>query len=141
VILTNGYTFTGSTLPVDNAMYRFSFPVTADAQGSIVIEGRRSPSATSANNVFLNALQLTAAQALRVGSIELASPTTLRLIVTGVTEGDTYTVEEKIDIDDAGWTEVPGATFGPVVGGAMEITIPRPDTATRFYQVVKPPAF
>jgi hypothetical protein len=139
-VLTNGYTFTGATLPTDNLMYRFSFPVTADAQGSIVIQGLRSPTAASANNVFLNALQLTAAQSLRVGRIDLDSPATLRLTVNGITAGATYVVEEKINLSDAGWTEVVGAVFGAPNGDTVEVTIPRPATATRFYHVVEVPA-
>jgi hypothetical protein len=139
-VLTNDYTFSGSTLPTDNLMYRFSFPVTADAQGTIRIEARRGTSATAANNVFINALQLTQRAALRVGTIDLSSPTTLRLTVNGINPLATHRVEEKTSIDDASWTEVVGAVFGTPVGNSVEVTIPRPETTTRFYQVVEVPA-
>ena len=138
-IITNGYTFTGTVLPTDNLMYRFSSPVTADAQGTIRIEARRGALATVANNVFLNALQLTQRAALRVGTIELNSPTTLRLTINNINPLATHRIEEKANIDDVGWTEVVGAVFGTPVGNSVEVTIPRPDTTTRFYQVVEIP--
>jgi hypothetical protein len=138
-ILTNDYTFTGTALPTDNATYRFSYPVTADAQGTVLIQARRGALATVANNVFLNALQITAPGQLRVGKIALVSPSNLRLTFNALNPAATHRVEEKTNVGDPGWTEVPGAVFGPPSGNTIEVTIPVPGTATRFYRVVEGP--
>jgi hypothetical protein len=59
-LVTNNYTFNGSTLPSDDNAHRFNFEAAADAGGALLIAGRRDAS-SSANSpaVFLNALQLT----------------------------------------------------------------------------------
>jgi hypothetical protein len=56
-VVTNGYTFNGSTLPTSNDQYRFAFDATADGSGKIVISGRRNP-ASATFGVFLNALEV-----------------------------------------------------------------------------------
>ena len=58
-LVTNNYTFNGSTLPIADTANRFSFSATVNPSGQILIAGRRDTS-TAVNNasVFINALQL-----------------------------------------------------------------------------------
>ncbi|HEY0549068.1 MAG TPA: LamG-like jellyroll fold domain-containing protein, partial [Verrucomicrobiae bacterium] len=139
--LTNGYTFTGSTQPTDNASSQFTRNVTADSNGRILIQARRGASATAANNVFLNALRLTPAPVapeIRVLAIQLTTTNTLRLTIGGINPGATHRIEQKAIVTDA-WVNVPEATFGAPNGNVLEAIIPVPDTATRFYHVVEEP--
>ncbi len=139
--LTNGYTFTGSTQPTDNASSQFTRNVTADSNGRILIQARRGAAAASANNVFLNALRLTPAPAapqIQVRSIQLTTTNTLRLVVSGINPGATHRIEQKTIVTDA-WVNLPEAVFSPLSGSTLEAIIPVPDSATRFYHVVEEP--
>ena len=57
ILVTNNYTFNGASAPASNDQYRFGFDSTADANGAIVVSGRRD-AASSGLGVFLNALQV-----------------------------------------------------------------------------------
>ena len=140
--VTNGYVFNGLSLPADNTTYRFSFLATTDPEGTLLIQGRRNALAAGAINVFINALQVTAPAPpgeLRVQKIELIAPASLRLTFSAISAAAAHRVEEKTNVDDPTWTEVAGAVFGPPNGNIIEVTIPVPATATRFYQVVETP--
>ncbi|MEY2408774.1 MAG: hypothetical protein QOF48_1444, partial [Verrucomicrobiota bacterium] len=59
MVVTNGYTFNGSTLPTSNERFRFTFDSTSDGAGRILVSGRRNAaSLASSPAVFLNALQI-----------------------------------------------------------------------------------
>jgi len=140
IALTNGYTFTGSTLPTNNATHRFTFPVTADSTGRILIQGRRGASASSANNVFLNAFRVAVPPLpIRVQTIELTTTNTLRLVISGINPAATHRIEQKTTVTDAAWVNVPEAVFSAPSGNTIEAIVPVPDAATRFYQVVETP--
>jgi hypothetical protein len=139
--LTNGYTFTGSTQPTDNASSQFTRNVTADSNGRILIQARRGASATAANNVFLNALRLTPAPVapqIRVLAIQLTTTNTLLLTISGINPGATHRIEQKTIVTDA-WVNVPEAVFSAPSGNTIEAIIPVPNTDTRFYHVVEEP--
>jgi hypothetical protein len=139
--LTNGYTFTGSTQPTDNASSQFTRNVTADSNGRILIQARRGASATAANNVFLNALRLTPAPVapeIRVLGIQLTTTNTLRLTISGINPGATHRIEQKTIVTDA-WVNVLEAVFSAPSGNTIEAIIPVPNTDTRFYHVVEEP--
>jgi hypothetical protein len=138
--LTNGYAFNGSTLPTNNSTYRFTFPVTADSVGKVLIQGRRNSGATAANNVFINALQVTQVQGeLRVQRIELTTTNTLRLIFSAINSANTHRIEQITNVTDTVWTDVPEAVFSPPSGNTVEAILPVPATSTRFYRVVETP--
>ncbi len=139
-VITNGYLFNGTNLPTSNAMYQFSSSITADAQGSIRIQARRSDLATAANNVFLNALQIIARGELRITRIERVAPSSLRLTFNAINPAATHGVQEKTSVDDPLWTDVTGAVFSAPNGNTIEVTLPIPATNTRFYRVVETPA-
>src|SRR6185503_13513383 len=43
-LVSSGWTFIGSTLPVDNNTYRFDFDTVSDLDGKILLQGRRNAS-------------------------------------------------------------------------------------------------
>ncbi len=69
VVATNGYAFNGTVLPTSDAQYNFTFDATSDADGLVVVRGRRNPASVDASaptpiasfGVFLNAIQVTPA--------------------------------------------------------------------------------
>ena len=73
-------------------------------------------------------------------AIELVAPASLRLTFTAINAAVTHHVEEKTNVDDLIWTEVAVAVFGVPNGNEIEVIIPIPATATRFYRVVETPA-
>jgi hypothetical protein len=139
VTLTNGYTFTGSVNPINNEMSRIVRLVTADANGKLVIQGRRGTGATAANNVFLNALRIAAAPEIRVLETHLTSTNTLRLIIGGINPGANHSIEQKTTVTDPAWAPVPEATFSAPNGNSIEAIIPIITGDTRFYRVVEAP--
>jgi hypothetical protein len=139
VMLTNGYTFNGSTLPTDNSTYRFSFPVVADAQGTVLIQGRRSSAATVPFNVFINALTIAPAPEVRIRSIERVAPSSLRLTVDVANPAISHRVEQKSSLESPDWSTVPDAQFDPPNGNTLQVTFGVPDTNIRFYRVVEGP--
>ncbi|HTD68339.1 MAG TPA: LamG-like jellyroll fold domain-containing protein [Candidatus Limnocylindria bacterium] len=137
-LVKDDYTFNGSVnLPTNNAQYQFTFPAVADAQGRILIQGRRSASATAANNLFINALQVTRRDLL-VRSIQATATNTLHLTLNVISATAAHRVEQKTNVADTAWFDVPEAVF-TTNGNALEIIIPTPDTGTRFYRVVEVP--
>ena len=138
VILTNGYTFVGSVNPTNNEMSRIVRSVTADANGRLVIQGRRGTAATAANNVFLNALRIVAAPEVRVLETHLTSTNTLRLIIGGINPGANHSIEQKNAVTDAAWAPAPEATFSAPNGNSIEAIIPI-TSDTRFFRVVEAP--
>ena len=141
--LTNGYTFTGSVNPTNNAISQFTRVVSSDANGRILIQARRNASATNANNVFINALQLTlqppSTNAIHVDRIERTATNTLHLVISGITPASTRTVQQITNVTDSNWSDVPGTVFGVPNGATVEALIPVPPGATRFYRVVETP--
>ncbi len=137
-LVKSNYVFNGSTLPVDNSTYSFSFTAVADASGSFVIQGRRNPGATAANNVFINALQMTLQPRIHIQKIELTTTNTLHLTIEGINPGATHRVQQITAITDV-WSDLPEAVFGAPSGNTIDALIPLPDTATRFYRVVESP--
>lgn len=67
-VTVEDYSFDGSAAPTSNDMYRFGMVVTADAQGEILLQGRRD----AVNNdygVFLDALRLETGDTLNSGDV------------------------------------------------------------------------
>lgn len=137
VTVISGYTFFGSNLPVDNDTYRFAFTTTSDADGKILIQGRRSANATGAINVFLNALTVTKRE-IRVSKVENLG-FELALTVQLLNPGATHSVVEKTNLTDADWTTVADAVFEPPIGNSQRVIIPIPASNTRFYRILEGP--
>jgi hypothetical protein len=54
----DNYTFSGSVLPTNNALYQFSFTAYSTAGGGLLVQGRRDAATSTAGGVFVNALQI-----------------------------------------------------------------------------------
>jgi hypothetical protein len=139
VTLTNGYTFVGSVNPVNNEMSRIVRLVTADANGTLVIQGRRGTAATVANNVFLNALRVAEFHEVRVLETHLTSTNTLRLFVGGINPNANQRIQQKPTVTDPTWTILPEATFGAPNGNTIEAIIPLTGDTMQFYRVIEVP--
>jgi hypothetical protein len=133
--VVNGYSFLGSNLPTDNDTYRFEFTTVSDADGKILLQGRRNAFAAGGLNVFLNAFTVTKRE-IRVSQVENTG-FELVLTIQLVNPGATHRVEEKTTLMDAIWSNVADAVFDPPVGNTQRVTIPIPATDTRFYRVVE----
>jgi hypothetical protein len=138
VLVREGYTFNGTTLPTDNSTYQFTFPARTDGHGTIVISGRRSATATVAFNVFLNALRAVRSE-IRVTRIETVAPASVRLTIEGINPAATHGIEQTTSFENPAWSPVPDAAFDAPVGNTVQVTFGAPDTQTRFYRVVETP--
>lgn len=138
VLVQSGYSFIGSTLPADNNSYRFNFNTTSDADGKILIQGRRNASAAGAINVFVNALQVSK-RFVRIHRLELVPPDSLKITFEPLSLTSTFRIIQRTNVDAGTWTDVTDAFFSGPTGNLMEATFSVPDTATRFYRVVEEP--
>jgi hypothetical protein len=134
VPVRSGYSFFGSNLPTSNDQYRFSFSAVSDADGKIVISGRRSPSAGGSLNVFLNAVEIKERK-LRIVSIAPHDANTMRLVVDLLNPAGIHRVERKLNLNDA-WTDVPEAFFEDPQGDTVGVLVPITST-TAFYRIVE----
>jgi hypothetical protein len=136
-LVNSGWTFIGSTLPVDNNTYRFNFDTISDSAGKILIQGRRNAGAAGAINVFLNALQV-ARRELRVQKIEVVG-FDLVLTIEALNPAATHRIDFKNSLNDADWIEDPVAFFLPPNGNLIQVYLSLPETATRYYRVAEVP--
>ncbi len=137
--VVTGYAFDGSILPVDNNTYRFGFNATSDADGKILIQGRRNASTSGTFNVFVNALSFVRRQ-VRILDIELNSFGDVHLTVEILDAGLAHHVEQKASLADE-WSPVPDndvVSEGPV-GNILNLTFPAGAGQARFYRVAEGP--
>lgn len=137
-LVRGAYGFIGSALPTFNEQYRFSFDVTSDAQGTILIQGRRNSAAAGAINVFLNALQVIRREIV-VQQIEFLAPDSLRLTIQVLNPAANHRFEQKVNLTDADWTEVTDVGLSDLGGNVLQAVFPAPGSGTRFYRVVQDP--
>jgi hypothetical protein len=130
-----GYSFFGTTLPTDNDTYRFDFNTISDANGRILIEGRRSAFAAGNLNVFVNALKVARRQ-LRVKKLRFLD-FDISLTIELLDPAATHRIEEKINLNDPEWTEVADAFYSPPVGNSQEVIFPITAPEARFFRVVE----
>ncbi len=138
-LVNSGWTFVGSTPPVDNNTYRFNFDTISDSDGKILIQGRRNAGAAGAINVFVNALQV-ARRELRIQKIEIVSGGfDILLTVEVLNPAALHRIEYTNDLGNPNWTDDSLAFFQPPIGNIVQVYLPPPDTGTRFYRVVQDP--
>ena len=63
----------------------------------------------------------------------------MRLALTGINPPSPRRIEQKTNVTDAVWLDVPQATFSSPAGNAVDAIVPLPNSATRFYRVVETP--
>ena len=130
-----GYTFFGSNLPTTDDQYRFTFGTVSDADGKILISGRRSAAAGGGLNVFINAIEIKERK-LRVLSIAPIEGNNMRLVVEVLNPGAIHIVQRKTNLNDA-WVDVPDAFLeDPLPSSIVSFLIPV-TTANAFYRIVE----
>jgi hypothetical protein len=138
-LVKSGYTFLGSNLPVDNNTYQFTFTTTSDSDGKILIQGRRSASATGSLNVFVNAIAVVKRELriLRVEVLDFDLSFTIELLNGAAT----HRIEQSDSLGDPNWTEVTDASFLPPdpATQTQQVFVPIPVIGNRFYRVVQVP--
>jgi hypothetical protein len=137
-MVQNAWAFNGATLPTTNDRYQFSFNAMTDANGDMLIQGRRSVSATVSLNVFINALQLTERE-LRIQRIELAEADALRITFEALDPTDIHQVDRKSNLNDPAWTPVDDAFFNAPNGNTIEVIVPTHGASMGFYRVQQAP--
>ena len=135
-LVRSGYAFVSTVMPTSNDQYRFSFDVTSDAEGSILIQGRRNSASTVGINVFLNAMRVVKPQ-LRILKIEVDVFGDLVLTIQALNPAATHRVVQKASLADTDWTDVTGVNFSAPSGNIIRATFTPPTGQTRFYRVVQ----
>lgn len=135
VPVVTGYTMINTDVPTNNERWRMNFDITSDADGKMVIQGRRNPSAGAAINVFLNAVQLVKPK-IRIHRMEIVDGFDMILIVEVVDAATTHRVQEKTELSQANWSDTPDVTWSSL-GGRMFRAIFTVPFATRFYSIVQ----
>ena len=131
VLVKDDYSFDGAVLPTDNQQYQFSFDVTTDAQGTIVIQGRREVSGTGVS-VFLNALRLAIPQTV-VGKVELVGGN-VRLTVETPDSSVAHSVVSTSDLATP-FSPVSGVTTTILSPTSLQLEFAQPASGIQFYKV------
>ena len=139
MLVQGGWSFIGSTQPENNTTYRFNFDSTSDADGKILIQGRRSATAGGAINVFMNALQVTR-QELRFRTISFNSFGETQLTFETINPSAPHRFEQKATLTQI-WSPVPPGDvyINMVEGRVYTVTISSNGAPTRFLRVVEGP--
>jgi hypothetical protein len=127
-----------SELPTTNERWRMNFLATTDADGKILITGRRSASAGGGINVFLNALRLAEPQ-IRILKMESFDGFDLVLTIEAIDPAATHRVEEKTELSQADWTNTPDVFWANLGGRTIRATFSL-TYENRFYRIVQDPA-
>ena len=129
----DNYTFNGSIWPTANDQYRFSTNVMSDANGALLISGRRDPSSAGLA-VFLNALKVSIPQP----QISGISSTGANVQITFTTPNPNYphAIQSVSDISSSAWTDVAGVNFTSAGPDSIQAQFSAPG-GTRFYRVVR----
>ncbi|MEY2408773.1 MAG: hypothetical protein QOF48_1443 [Verrucomicrobiota bacterium] len=139
VSVTNGYSFIGTVLPVNNDSYRFSFDAIADANGKILLQGRRDANASGSINVFVNALQMTRRE-LRFLTIEQNSFGETVLTFEAIDPNSPHHFEQKTSLD-LPWAPVPESDvfYSNINGRIITVTLSPNPATIRFLRVTEGP--
>jgi hypothetical protein len=131
----DNYTFNGSNLPTNDSQYQFSFNVAADANGKVLLQGRRD-STTGANAaVFLNALKIEVPP-VHINSGQFVNNTVSLSFFTPNPE-ITHLVQETSALGGS-WNNVTGVTFTSTGANTIQADFTRPSGSVRFYRIARP---
>ncbi|MEO6033788.1 MAG: LamG-like jellyroll fold domain-containing protein, partial [Verrucomicrobiota bacterium] len=136
VLVKDNYTFDGSVAPTDNLQYQFSFPVTSDAQGTVVIQGRREVTGTGVS-VFLNALRI-AIPVTRVSKVELIGGN-VRLTVETPDSSKAHSVEKTDTLSPISFGPVAGVMSTILSPTSVQLEFAQPANGMQFYRVTRTP--
>jgi hypothetical protein len=132
------WTFDGSVLPTADGQDAFTFPATADSNGTLQIQGLRNTGSGTQLGVFLNGVRIDALP-LRIRSTQILGNGDLYLLIDTPNAGQQHRVEQSTTLNAGSWTTVPGATVTPVTPGGQQVQTqftPDPGQA-HFYRVVR----
>lgn len=136
VSVTNGYSFSGTNAPANNNTYRFNFDAFSDANGKILIQGRRSSSATAGLNVFINALKVEKLE-LRIIGIEYPTAFDITLVVQIVNPAASHFLVKKTSLSDPLWQDEVNAAYEGPTAGILKVTFERPVGPEQFYRILQ----
>lgn len=137
-LVVSGYTMVASELPTTNERWRMKFLATTDADGKMLIAGRRNASAGGSINVFLNALQL-AEPEIRILRIESFDGFDLLLTVEVIDPAATHRVQEKSEFAQSDWTDTPFVYWTSLGGRILQAAFSVPPE-NRLYRVAQDPS-
>jgi hypothetical protein len=139
LLVQSSWTFIGSTLPTDNNTYRFNFDATSDADGKILIQGRRNSAASGAINVFVNALEIIRREVTITSVMHNSFDETL-LQFESINPDAPHHFQQKATLDSL-WMPIPDAevTFTAIEGRLISVTIAPNGANVRFIRVVEGP--
>ena len=134
-LVVSGYNMINTELPTSNERWRMNFDVMSDADGKIVIQGRRNPSASAGINVFLNAVQLVK-PGIRIHQFQVLDGFDMVMVVEVINPGVPHLVQEKTDLAQSTWTDTPNVVWTSLGGRMLQATFSVP-IGTTFYTVAE----
>jgi hypothetical protein len=139
-LVRDNWSFIGTVLPTDNNTYQFTFDVTSDASGTVLLQCRREATTTGTINCFINALSLEK-KAIRILSIANFQNLDITLDFDALNPGAGHKVQSRASLTSGAWEDVADANFTPVSGTILRAIFgaPFPPSNTMFYRVVQAP--
>lgn len=136
VMVKENYSFIGTidNEPTDNSQYQFRFNATSDANGTILLQGRRDM-IDNGIGVFLNALRIAVPQTV-ISSVERVGGN-LRLIVETPDSSQAHAVEQT-DAFPGEWSNVTGVTSTVLSPTSIRLEFAEPGTSPKFYRIKRP---
>jgi Concanavalin A-like lectin/glucanases superfamily/Immunoglobulin domain len=132
VLVKDNYTFDGSIPATDNSQYKFSFNVTSDANGMVVLQGRREVTGTGVS-VFLNALSI-GIPPTTISNVELVGGN-VRLTIQTPDSSKQHTLEQNGDLNTSSWSSVTGVTTTVLSPTSLQFEFAKPAGGMRYYRV------
>jgi hypothetical protein len=138
VLLKDDYTFEGSTAsePTNNLQYQFSFNATSDANGTLLLQGRRELSSAGIG-VFLGALKV-AIPATIISNVELIGGN-IRLTVSTPDSSKAHSVEQTADLSTSFTGPVSGVTTTILSPTSLQLEFAQPIGGIHFYRINRAP--
>lgn len=132
VLVKDDYIFDGSFPATNNTQYKFSFDVTSDSNGTILLQGRRDAVGAGVS-VFLNGLSV-GIPPTTISNVELVGGN-VRLTIQTPDSSKQHTVEQNSDIGTTSWSTVTGVTTTVLSPTSMRFEFAKPVGSMRYYRI------
>ena len=134
----NDYIFDGSVAPTNALANQFTFNTLSDAEGTIVIQGRREELGVGVS-VFLNALKIElGAVEMRIANIERIGGN-IRFIVQTPDSSKQHSIEKTDNLSTISWEPVLGVTSTVLTPTSVQLEFAQPSDAMQYYKVISAP--
>jgi hypothetical protein len=135
-LVKDNYSFYGTTTnePADNLQYQFRFTATSDANGTILLQGRRDMPEDSIS-VFLNALRIAIPQTV-IGPVERIGDN-LRITMETPDSSQPHQLQSTTSLSAISWGTVSDVTTTIIGPTTLQMEFPAPTGPTGFYRVVR----